>query len=131
MPRTPADPWPFGTAIKTARGTRSTRSVAAIAGISEGRWRQLEAGTLSAGRGHQVPARPKPATAAAMARAVGLDVPVALRLAGFDPAEHPELMPAPAPAPPPPAAGPDDLPVALAELAAAIARVQALLARRG
>lgn len=129
MPRTPVDPWPFGTAIKAARATRSTRSVAAIAGISEGRWRQLEAGTLSAGRGHQVPARPKPATAAAMATAVGLDVATALRLAGFDPDEHPELLPAaPTPAAP---AGPDDLMVALAELAAAIARVQALLARRG
>lgn len=130
MPRTPADPWPFGTAIKTARGTRSTRSVAAAAGISEGRWRQLEAGTLSAGRGHQVPARPKPATAAAMANAVGLDVATALRLAGFDPAEHPELIPA-LPPERAAAAGPDELVVALADLAAAIARVQTLLARRG
>ncbi len=105
----------FGLVLRAARGDRSIRSVAREAGVSEGRWRQIETGAKSLGGGGREPARPRPASAVAMGAAVGLDAATALRAAGFDPAD----VPAPAPD--------DDLAEALEALAAAIARVLALL----
>lgn len=72
---------------------RPVRQVAKAAHISEGRWRQLEngyapAGTDEHGNEVRIPANPKPDTAMAMARAVGVDESAALVLAGYDPAEH-------------------------------------------
>lgn len=87
----------FGDAIREARGGRSIRSMALRAGISEGRWRQLENGHASAGRGAVIQANPKPETAAEMARAVGLDPAHALQLAFYDPSDFPELLRDPIP----------------------------------
>lgn len=74
----------FGEAIKQARGGRSVRAMAVRAGMSEGRWRQLEKGYQQVGQGQKIPARPRVNTVMAMARAVGMDVTEALHLAGFE-----------------------------------------------
>lgn len=77
---------PLGHLLEEARGTMSKRAAAKAAGISEGRWRQIVTGQQKVGGGLVVPAKPKRATVAAMAAAVGADVDEALRLAGFEPA---------------------------------------------
>ena len=59
----------------------SVRTLAPLAGISEGRWRQIVNGYQSVGRGEFVAVTAPALTLARMARAVGLDAP-ALRAAG-------------------------------------------------
>jgi hypothetical protein len=53
-----------------------------LAGISEGRWRQVVTGVQKVG-GTQVPANPRPETVVRMARAVGVDLAAALDAAGM------------------------------------------------
>lgn len=81
---TPAD-WPLGPALKKARDTvgLSQRAAAKIAGISEGRWRQLEKGYQES-RGVRIPIGTTPKTVAAAALAVKWDVGEALHVAGFN-----------------------------------------------
>lgn len=76
---------PFGRAVAVARKARglNVRQAAAEAGISEGRWRQLEAGYSLHGGGVRIPARPKTATVLAVSRVVGLDSRRAFKLAGL------------------------------------------------
>lgn len=76
---------PLGELLERARGSVSQRHAAAIAGISEGRWRQVVTGIQKAGRGVEVPARPRRTTVIQMARAVGVPVNQALEAAGFEP----------------------------------------------
>lgn len=61
-------------AIERARMARkmSVRRAAAVAGMSEGRWRQIAKGYQSAAKGVRVPVNAPPETLARMANAVGL-----------------------------------------------------------
>lgn len=68
----------------------SKRQAARIAGISEGRWRQVVSGVQRAG-GVAIPVNPRAETVAAMAHAVGVGVPEALAAAGL-PAELAERL---------------------------------------
>ena len=81
------DDWPLGPALKRARGTMAIREAARRAGISEGRWRQLEVGYQSNGQ-YRIPISTTAKTVVAAANAVDLDVGAALSAAGFDPREH-------------------------------------------
>lgn len=75
----------FGQAIRRAREAAglSVRKAAERAGMSEGRWRQLERGYQQHAGGVRSPAKPRPATAKAMAQVVGLDQATAARLGGW------------------------------------------------
>ncbi|GAB7041185.1 MULTISPECIES: helix-turn-helix domain-containing protein [Catenuloplanes] len=79
-------------AREAARPRLSAREAARRAGISEGRWRQVVTGRQSVGGGQTIEISTKPATVAAMARAVGLDPRPVVEAAGFayDPAEEVE-----------------------------------------
>lgn len=87
---TPVD-WPLGPALKQARERKrlSQRAAARAAGISEGRWRQLEVG-YQKNKGVLIAIGTSPTTVRAVAKAVDLDADDALRLAGFTPADFPE-----------------------------------------
>lgn len=67
---------PEGALIEGARERMqpkmSGRAAAAAAGISDGRWRQIINGYLSAGQGHYIPVIAPPDTLARMARVVGV-----------------------------------------------------------
>lgn len=71
-----SEDWPLGAYLRRAREDHeprlSIRQAAAQAGISEGRWRQLEAGYQSVGRGQRLPVNTKPVTLHAMAKGLGL-----------------------------------------------------------
>jgi transcriptional regulator with XRE-family HTH domain len=80
----------LGQVISNARVSLglSMRGAAKLAGISEGRWRQIEAGFKSSGNGVRETIRVRPATALAVADALGLprgDVFKAAGLAPFTP----------------------------------------------
>lgn len=77
----------LGAAIKRHRLARglSFRKAADAAGMSEGRWRQIELGYQQVASGVRVPAKPKAMTVASMAVVVGMDVDEALVLAGHEP----------------------------------------------
>lgn len=81
--------WPFGTELERRRTEAGlgVREAARRAGISEGRWRQLESGVQKIG-GREIPIKTRPATAAAVAKVVGWEVDDAVRTAGFDPSEN-------------------------------------------
>lgn len=81
-------PGPFGAAVRQARENAhlSVRRAAEKAGMSEGRWRQLELGYQSVA-GTQIPARPSARTVRAMARVLDLDQRQMLELAGLPPEE--------------------------------------------
>ena len=78
--------WPLGPALKRARERKnlSQRAAAKRAGISDGRWRQLESG-YQENKGQRIPISTTPRTVAAAARAVGWNVDEALDVAGFEP----------------------------------------------
>lgn len=82
------DDWPLGPALKRARGKMAIREAARRAGISEGRWRQLETGYQRSG-GYRIPISTTAKTVIAAATAAGMDVDDALVMAGFDPADYP------------------------------------------
>lgn len=67
---------PEGVLIEQARATLvpklSGRAAAEAAGMSEGRWRQIVNGYLSAGGGNYVPVTAPPDTLARMAKVVGV-----------------------------------------------------------
>lgn len=88
---------PHGRLIEEARGSLSKRAAAQLAGISEGRWRQIVTGVQKAGGGVEIPVNPRPETLVAMAEAVGADVGRVLEAAGLR---------APAPRPLPASRGP-------------------------
>lgn len=75
----------FGSELAAARKRRglNVRQAAQRAGISEGRWRQLELGYQQVAAGVRVPANPKPTTVRAVADAVGLDLRVAFARLGL------------------------------------------------
>lgn len=74
----------FGEQLRRAREARglSVRAAARDAGFSEGQWRQMEKGYRQVTAAVRVPTHPKVDTVRAAARAVGLDVAMALELAG-------------------------------------------------
>lgn len=76
--------WPFGRELATRRTQRqlSQRGAAKLAGISEGRWRQLETGVEKL-RGTEFPIKTKPKTVIAVAETVQWDPAEALTLAGL------------------------------------------------
>lgn len=78
--------WTFGPALKRARGRMAIREAARRAGISEGRWRQLETG-YQGSKDYLTPVTTKPTTVASVAEAVGWNVDDALRKAGFSTAD--------------------------------------------
>ena len=86
------EPWPLGAMLRRARGTPgqpgfvSQREAARRAGISEGRWRQIEAGHRFVG-GQRVRETTTATRIAKMARAVGIDEREAVAAAGLDPRE--------------------------------------------
>lgn len=80
--------WPLGDYLRKHRGTLSMREAARRAGISEGRWRQVEAGYQNVGGGLTAPVTPRPETLAAMCRVIGADISEALQLMGLDPADY-------------------------------------------
>lgn len=79
--------WPFGAALRTHREDAglSARRAAKLAGISEGRWRQLESGVQKIRGGIEVPIGTTAGTVMAAAKAVGWPAGEALSVAGFDP----------------------------------------------
>jgi hypothetical protein len=80
----PTPQWDFGKRIEKARGSMSTRAAAKLAGLSEGRWRQLEDGYQKLG-GYVVPARPTRRTVIGIADAFGIPRAELLLLAGIEP----------------------------------------------
>ena len=93
MPDRPEQP-PEGALIQRAvdRRRASVRKLAAVAGISEGRWRQIVNGYQSVGRGEYLPVTAPPLTLARMAGAAGVDA-AQLREAGrADAAEELERL---------------------------------------
>jgi transcriptional regulator with XRE-family HTH domain len=86
------EPWPLGDMLRRARGNPgrpgfiSQREAARRAGISEGRWRQIEAGHRFVG-GQRVRETTSASRVARMARAVGIDEHAAVVAAGLDPQE--------------------------------------------
>lgn len=84
----PRGEWPLGAFLRDARGQMSIRGAARRAGISEARWRQVEAGAQKVAGGIEVPVHPRAETVAAMCRTVGADVERGLELAGFDPKHY-------------------------------------------
>lgn len=76
---------PLGKLLEDARNTLglSKREAARRSGFSEARWRQVVTG-LQNTKDVNTPSKPKSSTVAAMARAVGVDVDEALRLAGLE-----------------------------------------------
>ena len=83
----PANSWPLGEYLRTARGRMSIREAARRADISESRWRQVEAGVQKMAGGIEVPVHPRAETIVAMCKAISADVARGLELAGHDP-EH-------------------------------------------
>lgn len=77
--------WPLGPALQAARlrAGISARAAAKRAGISSGRWYQLETGVQKS-KGHEIPIGTTASTVAAVARAVNWDIREALKVAGFD-----------------------------------------------
>jgi len=84
--------WLLGDMLRRARGAPgqpgfiSQREAARRAGISEGRWRQIEAGYRYIG-GQRVKETTTATRIVLMARAVGIDEQEAVQAAGLDPAE--------------------------------------------
>ncbi len=80
------DQWELGRRIEAARvaARLSKRQAAKRAGISDGRWRQLEAGHETV-RGQIYSVKTTPATIARIASALGLPLDELLELAGLEP----------------------------------------------
>jgi len=76
---------PFGRALQEARERLglNVRQASIKAGISEGRWRQLEMGYQRVASDVFVPANPKVSTLRRVAAAVGLDLRLAFEKAGL------------------------------------------------
>jgi len=78
--------WEFGRRVEAAREAAglSKRAAAKRAGISESRWRQLEAGVENI-RGQTFAVKTTPETVANIAKAIRVDRTELLEAAGFDP----------------------------------------------
>lgn len=81
----------LGDYLRERRGQMSKREAARRAGISETRWRHIEAGTQRVA-GADIPITVRPDNVAAASRAVGADVATALDLAGYDPSLYSHLV---------------------------------------
>lgn len=97
------DTWPLGDFLKKYRREGRTkelsaRKAAALAGISDGRWRQIEQGFARVNATTTVPVMPKASTLAAMLRAIDAPLDEGFKLVGYRLEDYPELMNAPAPA---------------------------------
>lgn len=84
--------WPLGDYLRAQRGKMAIREAARRAGISESRWRQLEAGVQKMAGGIEVPVHPRAETLAAMCKAISADVRTALELAGHNPDQYQWLL---------------------------------------
>lgn len=75
----------FGHELRAAREAAglSVRAAAKAADLSEGLWRQLELGYRQINSEVRVPTNPRPSTVRSTAETVGLDVALALDLAGY------------------------------------------------
>lgn len=82
MPKRQRPKTPLGEYITDQRGTMSIREAARRAGISEGRWRQVELGYQKMAGGLEAPVHPRPETVVAMCKAVAADPQKGLELAG-------------------------------------------------
>lgn len=71
-----------GVLFKRARGRRSKREVARLAGFSDLTWSQLESGERRVARGVVLPVSPRDETLLAAAEAVGLDPALVMKAAG-------------------------------------------------
>ncbi|WP_190824729.1 helix-turn-helix domain-containing protein [Saccharopolyspora pogona] len=80
------EPWPLGDLLKKARERRKLGIAGAAkrAGMSQGKWHQIERGVRAVAGGYK-PFRPKPDDIVTAARAVNADPREALRAAGYDP----------------------------------------------
>lgn len=98
---TDSEQWAFGRRLQAAREARdlSIRRAAALAQISEGRWRQLEAGYNVDGAGNHKPIVTTPNTILKVTRALDLNSAEMLALGGFD-QDDPEVEAAFAVVPP-------------------------------
>lgn len=76
-------PMTLGARVKTRREELglAIRAAADTAGVSEGRWRQIEKGYQSAAAGHRLPVRPGPRVLRSMAQTLDLDPDELLALA--------------------------------------------------
>jgi transcriptional regulator with XRE-family HTH domain len=91
------EPWPLGDLLRTARERRKLGIAGAAkrAGMSQGKWHQIERGVRAVAGGH-VPFRPKPDDIVTAARAVFVDPREALRAADYDPEKDaPDLAASP------------------------------------
>lgn len=79
--------WPLGERVLRARGKESQRTVAKRAGVSPEMLWQIENGRR---RSDDAPFSPKASTVEKVARALGIPVPEALTLAGYNPDHHVE-----------------------------------------
>ncbi|WP_408895894.1 helix-turn-helix domain-containing protein [Nocardioides sp. R1-1] len=92
------DQWPLQAFLQKYRRAAapgkgmSVRQAARLAGISETRWRQVEAGRASVATNQFVPVMPKPETLFKMLRAVHAPVEEGMRLVGYDLANYPWLL---------------------------------------
>ena len=84
--------WPLGEYLRDARGRMSIREAARRAGISESRWRQVEAGVQKVAGAIEVPVHPRAETIVAMCKAISADVGRGLELAGHDPQHYAWLV---------------------------------------
>lgn len=92
------DQWPLQAFLQRYRAQAmpgkgmSVRRAAKIAGISETRWRQVEAGKASVSAGQWVPVMPKPETLYRMLLAVKAPVEEGMNLVGYDLENYPWLL---------------------------------------
>lgn len=92
------DQWPLKAFLERYRRQAapgkgmSVRQAAKLAGISEGRWRQVEAGRASVAAGQFVPVMPKPDTLYKMLRAVNAPIEEGMKLVGYDLDLYPDLI---------------------------------------
>lgn len=89
------DQWPLGRLMTESRAALrlSKRQAASRAGISETRWRQLEAGFETI-RGQNFPVKTTPETVARIASALSQSADKFLSAAGFDPDSFADSGPA-------------------------------------
>ena len=90
--KTTDNPWPLGAFLRQQRGKMSIREAARRAGISESRWRQVEAGHQKMAGGIEVPVHPRAETVAAMCKAISADPRQGLELAGHRPDQYAWLL---------------------------------------
>lgn len=86
--------WPLGPFLSGHRRNKglSVRTAARKAGISEGRWRQVENGYQTVTAGQRIPVMPKPETLFKMLRALDADAAEGMQLVGYKLEDYPWLL---------------------------------------